>query len=39
MKTETLGDTMGNVEAKILFDAFAETPQEVKPQKYKRLIG
>lgn len=28
----TLGDTMGNVKAKVLFDAFADTPKKVEPK-------
>ena len=39
MKAETLGDTMSNVEAKILFDALADTSLEVKPEKYRIHIG
>ena len=35
----TLGDTMGNVEAQVLFDAFADTPEEVEPKTLKYTMA
>ena len=35
----TLGDTMGNVENKVLFDAFADTPKEVEPKTLKYAMA
>ena len=36
MMAVTLGDTMGNVEVKVLFDAFTDTPKEVEQRNWSR---
>ena len=36
---ETLGDKIGNVEAKILFDTFADKPLEVEPETLKYTLA
>lgn len=36
---ETLGDTMGNVEAKVLFAAFAHTLLEVEAETLKYTLA
>lgn len=35
----TLGDTMGNVEAKVLFDEFADTTKKVEPKTLKYTLA
>ena len=36
---ETLGDTMGNVEAEILFHAFADTQLEIGLETLKHTVA
>ena len=36
---ELLGDRMRNVEDKLLFDAFADTPKEVEPEILKYILA
>ena len=39
MMAVTLGDTMGNVEVKVLFDAFTDTLKEVEPKTRKYTLA
>lgn len=39
MMAVTLGDTMGNVEVKVLFHAFTDTPKEVEPKTRKNTLA
>ena len=39
MMAVTLGDTMGNVEFKELFDASNDTPKEVEPKTQKYTLA
>lgn len=36
---ETLGVTMGNVEEKVLVEAFGDTPKEVEPETLKYTVA
>ena len=36
---ETLGVTMGNVEEKVLVDAFGDTPKEEEPETLKYTVA